>query len=145
MSFLAAGAVAFVVCCWFCSAFLLDELINVDPGLINPSHYWGGVPSKSDESLLKGDTSLLIHQRFINPGLTLLCVRVRFVCHGRKRVASQTDQVLGVSPWQLQLQRVRSLASWLPRRLRSGSIFPKGDVSTRGPYCGWTKSISHHL
>ena len=23
---------------------------NADPGLINPSHYWGRVPSKSDES-----------------------------------------------------------------------------------------------
>ena len=29
---------------------------NVDPGLINPSHYSGGVPSKSDESALQGDT-----------------------------------------------------------------------------------------
>ena len=44
---------------------------NVDPGLINPSHYQGGVPSKSDESPLKGDTPLLINQGFINPGLTL--------------------------------------------------------------------------
>ena len=31
----------------------------------------GGVPSKSDESPLKGDTPLLINQGFINPGLTL--------------------------------------------------------------------------
>ena len=29
---------------------------NVDPGLINPSHREGGVPFKSDESPLKGDT-----------------------------------------------------------------------------------------
>ena len=26
---------------------------NVDPGLLNPSHYWGGVPSNSDESPTK--------------------------------------------------------------------------------------------
>ena len=46
--------------------------INVDPGLINLSHYWGGVPSKSDESPLKGiGHPLFINQGFIDPGLTL--------------------------------------------------------------------------
>ena len=44
---------------------------NVDPGLINLSHYLGGVPSKSDESPLKGDTPLLINQGLFNPGLTI--------------------------------------------------------------------------
>ena len=52
-----------------CSRCLFEG--NVDPGGINPSHYWGGVPSKSDESLLKGYTPLLMNQGFINPGLTL--------------------------------------------------------------------------
>ena len=33
-------------------------LDNVDPGLINPSHYWRDVPSKSHESPPKGDTPL---------------------------------------------------------------------------------------
>ena len=42
---------------------------NVDPGLINPSHSSGGVPSKSDESPLK--LTPPIHQGVINPGLTL--------------------------------------------------------------------------
>ena len=46
--------------------------LNVDAGLINPSHYEGGVPSKSDESPLKGDTPLLINQGFINPRSPLL-------------------------------------------------------------------------
>ena len=32
------------------------EWPNVDPGLMNPSHYQGGVPSKSDGSPAKGDT-----------------------------------------------------------------------------------------
>ena len=44
---------------------------NVDPGVINPSRYYGGVPSKSDESPLKGDTPLLINPGFTNPGFTL--------------------------------------------------------------------------
>ena len=34
---------------------------NVDPGLISPSHFfWGGVPFKSNQSPLKGDTPQLI-------------------------------------------------------------------------------------
>ena len=49
---------------------LLRQIVHVDAGLINPSHYLGGVPSKSNESPLKGDTSLLINQGFIDPGLT---------------------------------------------------------------------------
>ena len=45
---------------------------NVDPGLINPSHSWVCVPSKSDESPLKRGHPLLINQGFIHPGLTLI-------------------------------------------------------------------------
>ena len=32
----------------------------------HPSHYWGCVASKSNESPLKGDTPLLINQGFIS-------------------------------------------------------------------------------
>ena len=35
------------------------------------NHQQNDFPSKSDESPLKGDTTLLINQGFINPGLTL--------------------------------------------------------------------------
>ena len=46
-------------------AFILDSMANdnVGPGLINPSHYWGGVPSKMSESPLKG----IGHPHLSNP------------------------------------------------------------------------------
>ena len=65
--------------CWLRCASGVTKVslvpVNVDPGLINPSHCKGDVPFKSDESPLKGDTPLLINQGFINPGLTLSCAR----------------------------------------------------------------------
>ena len=50
---------------------LVGERGNVDPGLINPSHYWGGVPSKSGLNPHSKGTPPFISQGFIHLGLML--------------------------------------------------------------------------
>ena len=52
-------------------AYTWHFFINVDSGFVNRPSIRGGVPSKSDEFPLKGDTPVLINQGFMNPGLTL--------------------------------------------------------------------------
>ena len=113
---------------------------NVDPGLITPALYWGGVPSKSDASP-KGDTTLLINQAFINPGLTLPAKKTHVRCStALSPFLGDGKECLAVSPGPITSNpEITNPYSWASSRfaaeLAVASQTPSGHGNEGAPSC----------